>query len=585
MKLIKKDIILTKIIILFLVIVIPMILFSSVNMIRSNNLLINETIKSISEKNQTFADNLDNEFNTISISASNITVHSKVRKLSYLSDLMSNYEKSQAVQQIREYISSIKESSKLIHNIRVYIPSVGKAYNSSHYRGGREKLIFEGGSYQDITLDTYENIISLRDNNPFPIIYTDNELIIIRFPSIKNPANIAEVNLSADYLTKRLESQNMYHNALYLFYLEDNSYELGNIQDNTFCNLVKNAVYKNGVADIKYKNSSYDAFRSYLEFSHSYYIQIIPTNTLAEPYRLPILYSIFFIIFMVLCVLLFSYGVIKLIHHPLTKLVHAFQAVEKGNLQIRISETEQSEFSYLYQGFNKMTQNLEAVIDEVYNQDLLLQKAEFKQLQAQINPHFLYNSFFMLQRMIQYGIQEEAIQVSKELGVYFKYITRNNSDFELFKDEYRHAKIYSRIQSMRFEDRISTEFGDLPKEYENLQVPRLILQPIIENAYNYGLENKIIDGLLRVHFTPKERGIEIVIEDNGDHLSDEMIHQINCNIEQSKNLICTNEVTGILNIFRRIRTFYKNSSNLSISRSDLGGMKVIIFLTERSEET
>ncbi len=231
-----------------------------------------------------------------------------------------------------------------------------------------------------------------------------------------------------------------------------------------------------------------------------------------------------------------------------------------------------------------MAGHLETLIDEVYSQKLLLQKAEFKQLQAQINPHFLYNSFFMLQRMIKNRMQEEAIQVSRELGVYFQYITRNNSDFVYFKDEYNHARIYSNIQAMRFDGRITTEFGELPSAYELLQVPRLILQPLIENAYNYGLENKLSNGFLRVSFHPGNKGIHIIIEDNGEELTDEKIIQINNSLKLSTNFIDSAEVTGLINIYKRIQTFFKNESTLFITRSDLGGLRVSIFLEEKNEE-
>lgn len=579
MKVLKKNIILKELIILFLFILIPLIIISSLFLINSNTKLINETLKSINEKNQLFADDLDEEFNKINKSSSTVTVHSKVRKLSYINKQMSNYEKSLAVSQIREYITNIKDSSELISNIKVYIPSELKVYNTEN---------FKAGSFQKITIEDYSNIIAAKNSNSSPIYYdsSHSKLNTIIFSSIKNPSNIVEVDFSIKQLSKRLAAQGLYDGSYYLFYLNNSVFEMNNIKDDSLLKLIQSTNYKNGIATLHYASSEYKAFCSKLEYADAYYIQIVPSDAFIKPYQLSIYYTIFFVIFMLICLLIYSIGAIKLINQPLSQLVNAFQSVEKGNLDVRINETEGNEFNYLFDGFNKMTEHLETLIDEVYNQNLLLQKAEFKQLQTQINPHFLYNSFFMLQRMIQNGIQAEAIQVSKELGIYFKYITRNDSDFVLFKDEYCHAKIYSNIQSLRFEGRISTEFGALPEAYEKLQVPRLILQPIIENAYNYGLENKVSDGLLRVIFNPIEReqdeGIEIIIEDNGNDLSDEVLKQINSNLEQVRSLETPKEITGILNIYRRIQIFYKNSSTLSVTRSELGGMKVTIYLIQKS---
>ena len=89
-----------------------------------------------------------------------------------------------------------------------------------------------------------------------------------------------------------------------------------------------------------------------------------------------------------------------MVHKPLSKLTDAFDEVEHGNFQVQIIQTGNDDFAYLYHAFNNMALKLSRLIERDYNQKLLLQKAEMKQLQAQINPHFLYNTFIMLQRMI-----------------------------------------------------------------------------------------------------------------------------------------------------------------------------------------
>ena len=120
----------------------------------------------------------------------------------------------------------------------------------------------------------------------------------------------------------------------------------------------------------------------------------------------------------------------------------------------------------------------------------MIQRAELKQLQSQINPHFLFNSYFLLHRLIKSRNFERAVEISKNMGTYFQFITRNASDTVSLLREYEHAEIYADIQSLRFEGRIAVEVEPLPLCCQSIMVPRLIIQPSIENAFAHRLENK-----------------------------------------------------------------------------------------------
>lgn len=156
-----------------------------------------------------------------------------------------------------------------------------------------------------------------------------------------------------------------------------------------------------------------------------------------------------------------------------------------------------------------MEDQISRLIDEVYVQTNLAQRAQLKQLQAQINPHFLYNSFFVLSRRVKRHDFENAQELAKHLGNYFQFLARNESDFVMLRQEVEHAKSYAAIQGTRFISRLSIEFGELPVECEGILVPRLILQPLLENAFEHGLENKMKDGILKVSFEEGENEIRI----------------------------------------------------------------------------
>ena len=122
---------------------------------------------------------------------------------------------------------------------------------------------------------------------------------------------------------------------------------------------------------------------------------------------------------------------------------------------MNIRHEGQDEFGQLYDGFNRMKERIGKLIDEVYVQTSLAQRAQLKQLQAQINPHFLYNSFFILSRRIKRGDYDNAVEIAEHLGDYFRFLTRNESDYIPLRREVEHAQSYAAVQAARFVDRIT----------------------------------------------------------------------------------------------------------------------------------
>lgn len=276
--------------------------------------------------------------------------------------------------------------------------------------------------------------------------------------------------------------------------------------------------------------------------------------------------------------LVYSFFTYRVMHKPLLLLVKSFRKVEAGDLNITIPKDSRNEFGYMYERFNDMVRNLRTLIDQVYNQKLLAQRAELKQLQSQINPHFLYNSFFILNTMARVG-DENLIPFTKLLGEYFRFITRSGADNVPLRDEAAHARAYAEIQRMRFPRRLSVDFDECPEAWADFNVPRLILQPVIENAFEHGVGQKSCDGKIAVGFHSNEGSLRISVEDNGS-ISDEGIAALNNAMEEGGN----GEITGLINIHRRMRLLFGPPSGLKAERSSLGGLKITLFIEGREKE-
>ncbi|MFD1956541.1 sensor histidine kinase [Paenibacillus thailandensis] len=309
--------------------------------------------------------------------------------------------------------------------------------------------------------------------------------------------------------------------------------------------------------------------------------RFIPEWVVQEPMERFYTWAWLFSILALSMIAVYALSTYKFIHRPLLTLVKSFRRMENGDLNIFLAHESKDEFGYLYGRFNQMVANLRSLIDQAYKQKIMAQRAELKQLQSQINPHFLYNSFFILNTMAKTGDVERVEQFTTLLGSYFQFVTRNASDEITLKQEVRHARMYTEIQDLRFSRRISVSFESMPEEFETLMVPRLIVQPIIENAFEHSLERKAQNGCIVVRFETDEEEIRIVVEDNGDELTEEKLALISHSLQDGDD---RGETTGMINIHRRVRMTFGGSGGLHVSRSELGGLKATLRLPRRRGE-
>jgi two-component system sensor histidine kinase YesM len=175
-----------------------------------------------------------------------------------------------------------------------------------------------------------------------------------------------------------------------------------------------------------------------------------------------------------LAISMFIVSMYKVVYNPLRKLSSAFKRVESGNLNVTLTDSSHNEFGFIYRSFNRMVHELKVLIEQVYEQRILTQRAQMKQLQSQIHPHFLYNNFQILYRMAKLEDHENLAELSLKLAQYYQYVTRNTSDDVPLAKEIEFARMYVDIQAIRFQNRLAVQFAELPPDYGHVMVPRLI---------------------------------------------------------------------------------------------------------------
>lgn len=577
----RKNTLLKKIVILFLCLVFPLIIVWFFTLRYSNQILRQQVLSSIDSNNTTYISHLNNSLYTIYGSGFTLVRQSNLQTFANGLSGLSTYQRSVQINLLREELSSAALSLPFCQSAHVFFENQKVMYNSDGYQLGSFTTITEeeSGTLKEISQETgvfhyYQNPLTGQD-----------ELACCLMPFSNASYGLIFV-LSVNDLDSYMKNNISYENEHYLFTI-GTQFSLSNMDSSMEDELRDMSKQFSGSKGsfpcevITLDGAEYYAFVYEMPDISFQYIRLIPTTDIISAASMtPLLHLLFLLLISIACIVFFV-EIYRLVHRPLVQLINAFREVEKGNFKVQIENLNSPDFAYLYHAFNEMTKKLSQLIEKDYTQKLLLQKAELKQLQAQINPHFLYNSFFMLQRMIQTENIEDAQNIANALGLYFRYLTRNSMDHVTLAEEYEHAKNYAYIQGLRFTGRIRIDFEQLPDGFESIVVPKLILQPILENAFNYGLANKIKDGICQVRFHASGDLLRIDIEDNGEELTAQKLQQLTQNLLAVQESGSDLEMSGILNIQRRLIIFSNTHDSLHVSRSSLGGLKVSITLDKK----
>lgn len=265
----------------------------------------------------------------------------------------------------------------------------------------------------------------------------------------------------------------------------------------------------------------------------------------------------------------------KSVSKPIRIVMDAFESVRAGQRAERIYHDKKDEFGYIYASFNHMADRIDELVENVREQEALLQKAERIQLQSQINPHFLYNSFYNIKFMARNGDTDQIEAFVTALAKYYRFLNKETSQTITLAAEAEHMEHYTEIQQMRFGDVISVDIQKVPPEVASFKVPKLILQPIVENAYNYGFQNTLTGGKLQIRYLMDGKWLRIEIEDNGGNMNAQkiamMTQQMNTFQGESLNHALTN-------IQRRLKLSFGDYCGMQLSLSEGNGLKVTILL-------
>lgn len=261
----------------------------------------------------------------------------------------------------------------------------------------------------------------------------------------------------------------------------------------------------------------------------------------------------------------------------LRTLTDKLRQVEGGDFTTRITELPDNEFSYVFEQFNRMVTRIRELINSTLKEQQLRSQAELRQLQLQIHPHFLYNS---LSYIVTVANKPQAVtEMAVHLAGYYRYCTKNKS-IATIGEEIAYAKAYLSIMAMRK----NIEYDiDAAKQLYDVKIIPLIIQPIIENAIEHGIEERENAKHIFVKAYRLESGsIRFEISDDGDGMSQEAIGQLTERLQKKQR--GENESVGLWNVNQRLINYYDESARLKFGKSIWGGLSVSFTFLPKEKE-
>lgn len=568
-----------KLVMAFLLVIIPLYLWGLIMNQSGQEVVQKQISESMASRVHFYLTSLETELTRLTRLKLEYVNDDDLLLLATVPNQLNDYERTRALLSAKSKLYLLKSSSPFVENVTLYIPSLDRSINANNFDSA-------------MPLEELEDILNPAHMKS-PIFGMGEKLLMSGvYPDAvyagRPPVLAIEIQLSRSEILRSLSSMAEGEGGGAVWMDTGGQWQIASGVEGSllaaFGEALRGELLDDSGESGQYRLESagidYFGASEYSPLLGTTLAVFVPAETVLQPLNKHRNWIWGESLIALLLAVVFSYWIYRFIHKPMRRLITSFRKVEMGDLSVRLYHGNQDEFNYVYNHFNHMLERIQELIHEVYEQQIRSQQSELKQLQSQINPHFFYNTFFILQGLVRMREHEVAERMLHHLSGYFQFITRSGAEQVSLLAEMKHAWSYVEIQNIRFAGTVTAELEPIPQGWEASMVPRLIVQPLIENAYAHGLENKLAEGMLRVTF--REEGADrlvIGVEDNGESLDDEQLNALRRTLALAEEAM---ETTGILNVHRRLQLNYGPAFGIEVSRSGLGGLKVLLMI--RREE-
>lgn len=286
--------------------------------------------------------------------------------------------------------------------------------------------------------------------------------------------------------------------------------------------------------------------------------------------------SVIFLIVVLLTVLIIRFFS-KLFSNPARELANAMQEFEKDTNNFEFKSIEgTAEITSLTESFEHMVVQIKELVEKVRQEEITLRKTELKALQAQINPHFLYNTLDAIAWLCEEERHKDAVEMVNSLAKLFRISISRGHELITIEKEMQHAKSYLKIQNFRYKNQFTYSF-DVDEECLNYLCNKITLQPIIENAIYHGIDRMVDEGKINIGIHQKGDKIIFTVEDNGVGMTEEQCEEILHKDAGDRVGI------GIKNVNDRIKIYFGEEYGLTIQSELDEGTRVTISMPKITE--
>ena len=307
------------------------------------------------------------------------------------------------------------------------------------------------------------------------------------------------------------------------------------------------------------------------EYMSSSYENIMKQNTISVA-----LFAVFILCLLILTGL-FSFTLAEDVYRPVQRLTGQAERIMEGNYEMDDLPVEQlDEIGQLTEAFNAMKNRVRENFrnqEELWRLESLLQDAEFRALQSQVNPHFLFNVLSVATEAALLENADRTVDIIENISYMLHYGLTSVREDSWLADELKMVRSYLFLQEERFGDRISFVYS-IPEEVPLLRIPGMTLQPIVENAVKHGVERLTAGGRVEITMHQTLEAVEICVEDNGCGIPMEKVDALN----RGKAVRGDSKSTGlgIANVHSRMAIFYKKQGLLRMDSQDGEGTRVYL---------
>ncbi|MGG1676127.1 sensor histidine kinase [Neobacillus sp. NRS-1170] len=332
---------------------------------------------------------------------------------------------------------------------------------------------------------------------------------------------------------------------------------------------------------LEWKDKQFSGVIVYENFSNSfknwYIVKRIPYDVLYQSARQTALTNILIGIITLVIVLMATLFISFRLTAPIKILIANMKKVEKGEFEADFESLGNDEIGMLGRHFKLMIAKINELIEREYKLEIENKSSQLRVLQSQINPHFLYNAF---QSIGTLALKLKAVPVYSlltSLSTIMRYSMNMREDIVPFASELKHVKAYLSLQKQRFDEQFEFNLS-IQQEVEEIPVPKMILQPIVENCFKHGFDQKVEKTIIHIEgYLLNDDSVCIKVKDNGIGVNEEQLKKIKHELvhgvpKEEKQ----REAIGLKNIYDRLQIYYNNKATMDVCSGEESGFIVTI---------